>query len=191
MTRREKWRLPFRLASGIIGGVNAIPPMPTTPAKPLVYLETSFISYLTARVSSDPKLALDQAATRRWWEEEAPKCELMVSYAVWREIGDGNPDQAKLRESIVKDIQSVAASADATRLANRLLEAHALPANSSTDALHVALASVAGADILLTWNCRHIANPITLPKTVEVVISAGFKCPALATPAQLLEARNE
>lgn len=159
--------------------------------KPLVYLETSFISYLTAPASSNEMVARRQVATHKWWEEEAAKCDLMVSYAVWREISDGNPDKAKLRESIIKDIQSIPASAEATILANRLLEAHALPANSSTDALHVALASVAGSDILLTWNCRHIANPITLPKTVEVVISAGFKCPALATPAQLLEARND
>ena len=159
--------------------------------KPLVYLETSFISYLTSRVSSDEAVARRQAATHKWWEEEAAKCDLLVSYAVWREIRDGDPDKAMLREAFVKDIPSVSANADASRLANRLVEAHALPAKSSTDALHVALASVAGADILLTWNCRHIANPITLPKTVEVVISAGFKCPALATPAQLLEARNE
>ena len=165
--------------------------MPAAHAKPLVYLETSFISYLTAPFSADEKIARDQVASRRWWEEERAKCDLMVSFAVWREIGDGNPDKAKGRESIIKAIRSIPASADATRLANMLLAAHALPANSSTDALHIALASVAGADILLTWNCRHIANPVSLPKTVEVVLSAGFKCPALATPAQLLEATDE
>ena len=31
--------------------------------------------------------------------------------------------------------------------------------------LHIAAASVAGMDVLLTWNCRHMANPHTLPLT--------------------------
>jgi len=56
--------------------------MPARPAKPLVYLETSFISYLTARVSSDEKTARWQAATRLWWEQVAPACDLFVSDTV-------------------------------------------------------------------------------------------------------------
>lgn len=187
----KKKRLSFRRASGIICDVNAILPMPRSPAKPLVYLETSFISYLTAPVSSDEAVARRQAATHKWWEEERPKCDVMVSFEVWREISDGNREKAMARKAILRDIPSVPSTAEASRLSALLMEAHALPLNSLTDALHIALAAVYGADILLTWNCRHIANPITLPKTVETIAFAGYRCPALATPVQLLEARNE
>lgn len=71
--------------------------MPSKPKKPLVYLETSFISYLTARVSSNPKLALDQAATRRWWEEEAANYRLCVSDIVIDEAGKGDVRQVEMR----------------------------------------------------------------------------------------------
>ena len=154
--------------------------MPTAPAKPLVYLETSFISYLTARVSSDPKLALDQAATRRWWEGDAPKCDLFVSEIVLDEAKNGDPVQSALRTKVLRDLRSVPSTSEAFRLSARLLAVHALPENSSTDALHVALAVVYGADILLTWNCRHIANPTTLPLTMKTIAESGYRCPANA-----------
>lgn len=52
---------------------STTPTMPARPAKPLVYLETSFISYLTAPFSADEKIARDQVASRRWWDEKSPK----------------------------------------------------------------------------------------------------------------------
>ena len=156
--------------------------------KTLVYLETSFISYLTAPFSRDEKIAREQLASRRWWEEECPKCDTFVSDLVLQEAARGNAEQSRRRMEFLKTIRSVAETDEAKRLADLLIEAHALPENSSEDAFHVALAAVYGADIVLTWNCRHIANPLTLPKTVAVVMGAGYDCPALATPAQLLEA---
>ena len=161
--------------------------MAPTEQKPLVYLETSFISYLTARVSSDEKLARSQALTRRWWEEEGPKYTPVVSDAVWMEAVDGDPRQAALRTAFLEGIPSLAVTPEAERLAAKLLEAHALPDRSNTDALHIALAAINGVRLLLTWNCRHIANSETLPKTAVTLEKAGYRCPAIATPAQRLE----
>ena len=46
--------------------------------------------------------------------------------------------------------------------------------DEATDASHIATATVYGMDVLLTWNCRHMANPVTLPKTVSVIRDAGY-----------------
>lgn len=180
----------FRRTSGIICGVNAIPPMPTAPAKPLVYLETSFISYLTARVSSDPKLALDQAATRRWWEEESAKYLLCISDIVIDEAGKGDALQVAARKEIIADLEVLPVSPEAERLANRLIAVHAIPAQYKADAFHVGIAAVSGAKFLLTWNCRHIANHEILPLTMETVTLAGYRCPWIETPAQFLESSH-
>ena len=161
--------------------------MPSSSKKPLVYLETSFISYLTARVSPIEKVARDQSATRRWWEKEGPKCELFISEIVQDEARDGDPLQSALRAVILAPLRSVSATPEAFRLSSKLLAAHALPATSSTDALHIALATIYGADFLLTWNCRHIANSVTLPVTIRTIIDAGYRPPVIATPAQRLE----
>ena len=38
-----------------------------------VYLESSFVSYLTGRETDDAKIAADQAYARRWMREQAPQ----------------------------------------------------------------------------------------------------------------------
>ena len=55
------------------------------------------------------------------------------------------------------------------------------------DALHIATAAVHSMDYLLTWNCRHMANPYTLPLTREIVETAGYRCPAIITPSGFME----
>ena len=161
--------------------------MPSSSKKPLVYLETSFISYLTARVSPNPKIALDQSATRRWWDEERRKYNLRISEIVLNEARKGDSDQVRLRLSVLDGIPSLPVTIEASRLAARLLSVHALPASSEADAVHIAIAATFGVHFLLTWNCRHIANAATLPLTTKTILEAGYACPSIATPVQLLE----
>lgn len=47
--------------------------------------------------------------------------------------------------------------------------------------------SLHGMNVLLTWNCRHMANRFALPKTVAVVTKAGYRCPAIVTPENYLK----
>jgi len=46
-------------------------------------------------------------------------------------------------------------------------------------------------DVLLTWNCRHMANPVTLPKTAMLVGKAGYICPVIITPQDFLDRKEE
>ncbi|MEO5803132.1 MAG: hypothetical protein ABIR24_06350 [Verrucomicrobiota bacterium] len=48
----------------------------------------------------------------------------------------------------------------AESLAADVLQSGLLPATADGDAAHITLATAHGMDILLTWNCRHIANQI-------------------------------
>ncbi len=76
-------------------------------------------------------------------------------------------------------------------LAEILLTSHAVPDKEITDAFHIATASVYKMDVFLTWNCRHMANPVTLPKTASVIGKAGYSCPIIVTPAEFLERKEE
>ena len=153
-----------------------------------VYLETTFVSWLVARPATLVHSACIQAYTRRWWEEAAPDCDLYVSDLVVQEAVKGDDEQARLRLDVIKTVNVLDSSnAQARELANRLLEAHAVPASEYPDALHIATASVYAMDVLLTWNCRHMANFATLPKTIGVVARAGYECPQIITPKAILE----
>ena len=153
-----------------------------------VYLETSFVSYLTGGPTSDAKLASDQAFARRWWETERDKCDCFVSVFTLDESSNGNDEAVARRLAAIHGVPVIQADLDAVSgLANKLLEGHAIPQKEVTDALHIATAAVAGMDFLLTFNCKHMANPHTLPKTRDILISAGYVCPAIMTPKTFLE----
>ena len=153
-----------------------------------VYCETSFWSYLTAKPSSDPEMALRQAYSLRWMEEAAPKCDIFVSDAVFNEARNGDPNAASARLEalapfpfIEYDQTWASIVAEALRLRQPIFE------RQETDATHIAISSVSGMDVLLTWNCRHLANIIELPKTASIVGQLGYRCPVVITPQVYLE----
>ena len=159
--------------------------------KPVAYLETSFVSFLTGWVSKNTWLAVQQEATVRWWEQERRKWRCVVSDTVFIEAQGGDADAAGRRLAVLKEVELVPTSAKAVALADTLVLAHALPEKARADAMHVALATVNGADLLLTWNCRHIANGVMLPKIYSTLEKAGYRCPAIVTPMQLLAAGGD
>ncbi len=72
-------------------------------------------------------------------------------------------------------------------LADALLQRAGLPQNAYEDALHIAIAATTGMDYLLTWNCKHIANGVIIPRVNQVIRSIGFEPPLIYTPQELME----
>jgi hypothetical protein len=66
-----------------------------------------------------------------------------------------------------------------------------MPVEAMGDAHHLALASYHRCDMLVTWNCKHIANANKLANIRRVNALLGLETPVLATPLQLLEKDDE
>lgn len=153
-----------------------------------VYCETSFWSYLTALPSVDPEKAMRQAYSLRWWKEAAPRCDIFVSDVVHHEAGEGDAEAAAKRLSEIEAVPFLGFDRDAVlELSERLRREHQVFAKEVYDAAHIAVASVTGMDVLLTWNCKHMANIVELPKTVAIVSRCGYECPRIVTPKDFLE----
>ena len=150
-----------------------------------VYVETSIISYLTSRPSRDVVTAARQAITSEWWDVRRPSYEVYVSALVEEEIAEGDATAATLRQQAIVGVPGIAIKADALALAQRLLATKAVPANSTEDALHIAIAATQGIEFLLTWNFKHINNAETKGRIVSVVEAAGYVCPVLCSPEEL------
>ena len=166
--------------------------MEETKQKLKVYCETSFWSYLTGRPSAVQKTAYWQSLTRIWWSEEALKYDVYVSQHVLSEASDGDPELARRRIEACKGMYMVdGTTAEVGALAERLLAAVVVPKDEVADAYHIATAAVHGMDVLLTWNCKHMANRFVLPKTIKVVNEAGYACPAIVTPEDFLKEELE
>ena len=65
--------------------------------KPKVYIETSVVSYLTARPSRDLIVAANQQSTTDWWKERKSSFDVFISSLVEEEASGGDPDAAERR----------------------------------------------------------------------------------------------
>ncbi len=155
--------------------------------KETVYVETSVISYLTARPSSDLRAMANQSTTTEWWESRRPSYSVFASDLVISEASKGHPEASKRRMAAIADLPLLQISEDVRALAQALIESHALPEKAEADAYHVAIAAVNGVAYLLTWNCTHIANAHTRPKIENTCRTLGYEPPVICTPLELME----
>ena len=72
--------------------------------KPRVYLETTVISYLTARPSRDLIVAAHQKITQDWWADSSADFELLASQLVIQEASGRDKNAAKERLRVLEDI---------------------------------------------------------------------------------------
>ncbi len=155
--------------------------------KSTVYIETSVLSYLTARASNDLRAMANQSITLEWWETRRALYEVVVSDLVISEAGRGHVGAAQRRVAVAAELPLLQISPEVRLLAQALIENHALPEKAEADAYHVAIAAVNGIEYLLTWNCTHIANAHTRPKIEATCRALGYEPPVICTPSELME----
>ena len=73
-----------------------------------VYIETSVVSYLTARPARDLLAAAWQNATSRWWEGQRKRFALYTSQLVVEEARQGDSQAAERRLQVLKGIPHLA-----------------------------------------------------------------------------------
>ena len=155
-----------------------------------VYVETSVISYLTARPSKTIIGAAHQQITLAWWELRSDY-ELFVSQSVWQECAAGDPLAAQKRLVALEGIPVLAVTQDMIRLAGSLIEQAIIPDKAIEDALHIAVSTLHHVDFLVTWNCRHIANPVIQEKIATYFEQLGLFLPIICTPEELLGGNDD
>lgn len=153
--------------------------------KQRIYVETSVISYLTARPNRDLITAAHQELTRQWWSVAQDHFDLVVSQFVFDEAELGDADAAKQRIALLQKLPSLSPDIRCQQLAQTLLSRGALPRKALYDALHVAVCAIEAVDILVTWNCKHIANVTKYGLIEKACLDAGFKAPRICTPVEL------
>lgn len=155
--------------------------------KPSVYIESTVVSYLVARPSSNPILAVRQRASRQLWEDYADRFEFVISRVVRDEIQRGDVTAARQRLKMVLPLTVLEISSEVNMLTQKLLDARAVPRNSEPDAQHIATATVHSVEYLVSWNHKHIVNENKREHINQVCREAGFQPTIICTPIQLME----
>lgn len=155
--------------------------------KPKVYIETTIISYLTARPTHNVVIAGRQQSTRDWWGTAANRFELVASELVLNEAQGGDPEAARARLAAISSLTLLDATEEALELAQQLVNSGVVPTKAAEDAAHIAIAVVNGIEYLVTWNYRHIANATIRSQIETVCRNAGFEPVIICTPDELME----
>ncbi len=153
---------------------------------PKVYIETSVVSYYTGRGSRDVVVAGRQQATQDFWRLLPGAFLPFVSALVVKEASKGNPVVARSRLDAILTFPVLATTPTAEQLAQSLIDGRGVPAEYPEDALHIAVAAIAGMDFIVTWNFSHINNPFTKMMIRQVVENEGFECPEIVSPDAFL-----
>ena len=111
---------------------------------------------------------------------------MVASAIVVREASAGDPELAAKRMALIADCDLLQITDAVDRLAALLLARGLVPATVPNDALHIAVATVGGAEYLLTWNLRHLAGAMPRRRIEQELRRLGHEPPTICTPEELM-----
>ena len=153
----------------------------------LIYVETTIPSFYS-ETRTDISVEARRKWTRQWWANPKPEQLLVTSVVVFEEL-ERIPDAARREKSLalVRPLEQLDYTVEIAEIAEVYVHHKLMPAEATGDADHLALASFYNCDMLVTWNCKHLANGNKMGHIRRVNALLGLRTPLLITPLQLLE----
>jgi len=150
-----------------------------------VYVESSIIgAYFEER--KDVVSVAQKHWTQIWWDSLRINYNVVISQAVYEELSHPDYPNSQQALKLIENIPEVSIEEEIREIVNVYIQKKIMPQNPFGDALHLALASYHKCDYLLTWNCKHIANPNKFQQIRIYNNSMGLYVPILTTPNQMI-----
>lgn len=144
-----------------------------------VYADTSvFGGVFDDEFTSPSRAFFDQVASGRF---------ILVTSALVQAELDVAPDEVRqLFDEMITQAEITPISDAAQRLQQAYLSAGIVTAKWSTDALHVALATVSSCALIVSWNFKHIVHFEKIPLYNAVNTLAGYNAVAIYSPREVI-----
>tara|TARA_R110002124_G_scaffold80533_2_gene213111 strand:- start:301 stop:768 length:468 start_codon:yes stop_codon:yes gene_type:complete len=98
----------------------------------------------------------------------------------------------ELLTEIPKDnIEKIKLSPEATELADKYIDAKVVGKTSRADCQHIAIATICNADVLVSWNFKHIVNLERIRGYNGINYQNGYKMIEIRTPKEITRYGNE
>ena len=148
--------------------------------KPRIYTDTSVVGGCEDEEFRDPSRRLVETFVRG-------ESTLVLSELTLREL-ETAPEAVRNVVGNVPEahIEAVSLSPEAEELAAAYIVEGAIGAGMRVDALHIALATVARVDVLVSWNFRHIVNLRRIHAYNAVNLKTGYPLLEIRTPREIL-----
>lgn len=109
-------------------------------------------------------------------------------------------EELKLAPEKVRDLvrnmdnnstEFITETVDAVKLATEYISEKVVGQTSYSDCLHIALATINQADLLISWNFKHIVNMQRIRGYNSINIKNGYKYLEIRSPRDLMDYENE
>jgi (p)ppGpp synthase/HD superfamily hydrolase len=117
--------------------------------------------------------------------------EILVSNVVLDELG-GAPVKVKQFYSTINDVKktTIILDEEAIQLAEAYLKEKVVGATSRADCYHIALATIHKADLLVSWNFKHIVNVPRINGYNSLNLKLGYRQLEIRSPREVFEYGN-
>ncbi|HUT45027.1 MAG TPA: type II toxin-antitoxin system VapC family toxin [Sedimentisphaerales bacterium] len=149
-----------------------------------VYIDTSVFGGVFDDEFRDPSKTFIEAI-------KAGRFILVTSELVRQEIAAGPQVVGQLFEELLSVADIATVTDETLQLQKAYLDAGIISVRFATDALHVALSTVSGASMIVSWNFRHIVNYQKIPKYNAVNKLHGYSDIAIYSPLEVIEHEDE
>jgi hypothetical protein len=97
----------------------------------------------------------------------------------------------KLNELPKEQVIPLGVNDETIKLAETYIIEGALTNKSYNDALHIALATINNADVVASWNFKHIVNINRIRLYNSINLKLGYKMIEIRTPREILNTTND
>jgi predicted nucleic acid-binding protein len=145
-----------------------------------VYADTSVFGGVFDEEFAEPsKEFFDEAKSGRF--------DLIVSAVVQAEIALAPEEVQKFFRQVVKEAEIAELTQKVLELRNAYLNAGVVTPKSIDDAAHVALATMSGCCMIVSWNFKHIVHFQKIPKYNAVNALNGYRTIEIFSPSQVID----
>lgn len=100
------------------------------------------------------------------------------------------PEKVKNLLDQLNDFELVEANSEMINLAKLYIKSNIVTQKYSDDALHIAIATILKADVLVSWNFKHIVNLQKIHQFNDVNISKSYSLLEIRTPREVMNNEN-
>jgi len=149
-----------------------------------IYFDTSVIGNLDSRDSPDK-----QTDTLMLWDDIiAGEYDVFLSYVIFDELARCPDEKRSILMDYLAQIEyeRIESHEDIFALADEFVRLGILKQKNHDDAQHIAASMVAGCDILVSWNFKHMVNYKTIDGVRIVSAITKYRDVSICTPTMLL-----
>lgn len=147
---------------------------------PRIYIDTSVIGGCFDK-------EYDKSSKQLWNEFRAGKKVALASDLLLLELEEAPARVRQLLNDLPADyIEYISLDEEAMALASAYIQDGAVAESSLSDARHIAMATLARADVLVSWNFKHIVNLNRIRRFNAVNLKLGYPTIEIRSPSEVL-----